>query len=87
MQLRLFAPTSMRTPSFLPIEPREASPDYWDSLLEFSKHNERANPRSPPRIRYSPPANATRGRLLVCRDYQGGYTEQYDVRGYTFDWW
>lgn len=26
-------------------------------------------------------------RLMVCHDFQGGYQENPEARGYTFEWW
>ncbi|BGP47218.1 hypothetical protein JCM10450v2_003070 [Rhodotorula kratochvilovae] len=73
--------------------PVAAPPDYFDSLAELAAYA--AAPR-PPRSRFAappaplvPPTAAEddvegQGRMLVCHDYKGGYSERDDERGYTF---
>ncbi|KAJ7174428.1 glycosyl hydrolase family 85-domain-containing protein [Mycena filopes] len=34
-----------------------------------------------------PPSSTTRGKLLVCHDYKGGYNESPFSLGYTFNFW
>ncbi|KAJ7667092.1 glycosyl hydrolase family 85-domain-containing protein [Mycena rosella] len=34
-----------------------------------------------------PSSSDTRGKLLVCHDYKGGYTESLSSIGYTFNFW
>ncbi|TNY22109.1 glycosyl hydrolase family 85-domain-containing protein, partial [Rhodotorula diobovata] len=85
----------VRSPAAGPA-PVAAPPDYFDSLSELASYA--AAPR-PPRSRFAAPQvplahlaaqaddSKGRGKLLVCHDYKGGYSERDDERGYTFGWW
>ncbi|GAA5889515.1 hypothetical protein JCM8208_001048 [Rhodotorula glutinis] len=75
--------------------PPSCAPDYFDSLAELATFA--AAPRA--RRRFAAPlvpfastskgddAHRGRGKLVVCHDYKGGYSERDDDRGYTFSWW
>lgn len=63
-----------------------SSTDAYASLEAFDAAQEAAaSPSSAP----APPLRAlgTRPRLLVCHDFQGGYTEDAHAQGYTFEHW
>lgn len=56
--------------------------DYFDSLADVDAYKtQKPSSRAPVCER---PA---RSQLLVCHDFQGGYSEQKDARGYTFEHW
>ncbi|TCD66207.1 hypothetical protein EIP91_001654 [Steccherinum ochraceum] len=37
--------------------------------------------------RQSSPGSSSQGKLLLCHDYKGGYTESPSARSYTFNFW
>ncbi|GAA5862640.1 hypothetical protein JCM5353_001233, partial [Sporobolomyces roseus] len=75
-----------------PVPAASRATDYFDTLQDLSKYSAtrpRQNRQPPPHpIRHEQnDIKDKRGRLLVCHDYEGGYSEREDERGYTFQFW
>ncbi|KAF9475825.1 glycoside hydrolase family 85 protein [Pholiota conissans] len=73
-------------------QPSPAQPFFFKSLREFDDWTPGTAPkRYDGIVKYSsrkPAADVlTRGKLLVCHDYKGGYTESLFDRCYTYNFW
>ncbi|GAA5955084.1 hypothetical protein JCM3765_003189 [Sporobolomyces pararoseus] len=66
-------------------------PDYFESLGSLAEFSTGARVHQPTRTQVSLPSReqefSTSGRLIVCHDYKGGYSEDDEERGYTFQFW
>ncbi|KAE8212305.1 hypothetical protein CF327_g4036 [Tilletia walkeri] len=43
--------------------------------------------KTPPAPKEGPESDTQRPKLLICHDFQGGYNDRFDRRGYTFEYW
>ncbi len=83
-------------PNFIPNDALVNDPEdpvYFDSLRELDVYL--SSPRKTPKggLSYVPRSEAAdratqgRGKLMVCHDYKGGYTERWHSLSYTFNFW
>ncbi|KAK1234908.1 hypothetical protein PQX77_001870 [Marasmius sp. AFHP31] len=73
--------------------PSQPDPPYFKTLEELDEWFETPHRDYDsvlpyrPRSSSSSPSTSTQGKLLVCHDYKGGYTESPHSMGYTFNFW
>ncbi|CAL1702973.1 unnamed protein product [Somion occarium] len=66
---------------------------YFKTLADLDEWMDKGRPRLNAILPYHPrnPVNGvvsgSKGKLLVCHDYKGGYTERPDALAYTFNFW